>query len=243
MHDAALDVFAAPALGGGQGLSRGRALPSACPRPDGIPAAGLYSALGKRALDLSLALLMLPIVAPLIVLLWALVRADGGAGFFGQTRIGRGGRTFRCWKLRTMVPDAEAALARMLAADPDRAAEWARFQKLARDPRITPVGRILRATSLDELPQIWNVIRGDMSLVGPRPFLPAQAPLYRAAGGRGYFDLRPGITGPWQVEGRGKTAFADRAAFDNAYAAGPTLRLDLLYLARTAKVLARRTGQ
>ena len=199
----------------------------------------LYARFGKRSLDLLLLVLMLPVALPLVLLLALLVARDGGRPFHVQDRIGRGGRRYRLWKLRSMVPDAETRLAACLGADPAARAEWRRSQKLRHDPRVTPIGALLRSTSLDELPQLWNVLRGDMSLVGPRPMLPEQQPLYP---GQAYFDLRPGLTGAWQVSSRNECAFADRAAFDEAYAQRLSLGTDLRLLAATVQVVLRRTG-
>jgi lipopolysaccharide/colanic/teichoic acid biosynthesis glycosyltransferase len=143
------------------------------------------------------------------------------------------------WKIRTMVPDAEARLAGHLAKDPAAAAEWAVRQKLEDDPRIIPGGRFLRAASLDELPQLWNVLIGDMSLVGPRPFLPEQQHLYP---GSAYYSLRPGLTGFWQVGDRNDATFAARAVDDARYAREMSLGTDLATIARTVAVVARGTG-
>lgn len=203
----------------------------------------LYARFLKRPLDLALALLALPVCLPAIALLWALVRLEGGPGFFSQARVGRGGRVFACWKLRTMVPEAEKVLAELCARDPQAAREWQTNQKLARDPRITRIGAVLRATSLDELPQILNVLKGDMSFVGPRPFMTSQERQYREGGGSAYFHLRPGITGPWQIDGRGATAFVDRVRYDTAYWQRLSLAGDLRLLARTVGVVLGRTGQ
>ncbi|MGH1330306.1 MAG: sugar transferase [Paracoccaceae bacterium] len=205
--------------------------------------ARLYSRIGKRALDLVLVVLALPVALPVIAGLWLLVRRDGGFGFYAQERIGRDGRVFACWKLRTMQMDAEKQLEKLCRIDPELAAEWARDQKLERDPRITKIGAFLRASSLDELPQIFNVLRGDMSLVGPRPFMISQEPLYRDAGGSAYFDMRPGITGPWQIDGRSGTTFVERIAYDNAYAQSLSLRADIALLLRTVSVVLNRTGR
>jgi lipopolysaccharide/colanic/teichoic acid biosynthesis glycosyltransferase len=203
------------------------------------PGDRFYARFGKRALDLFLVLLTLPISLFLVALLAVLVAAEGGQPFHVQDRIGRGGRRYRLWKLRSMVPDAEARLAACLAADSEACAEWARTQKLKNDPRITRIGALLRSASLDELPQLWNVLRGDMSLVGPRPMLPEQQALYP---GRAYYDLRPGITGPWQVSKRNESAFADRAEFDETYAERLSLGTDLRLLLATVRVVLRRTG-
>ena len=203
----------------------------------------LYRGFGKRLFDFTFALFLLPVLLPVIALLWLWVKRDGGPGFFIQPRVGRDGRLFNCWKLRTMVVDAEAALKKMCAEDPDCAREWRVNQKLACDPRITRAGRFLRATSLDELPQIFNVLRGDMSFVGPRPFLVDQEDIYREAGGKAYFLMRPGITGIWQVEGRSATSFAARVGFDNRYFASASLLRDLGLIAKTALIVLRRTGR
>jgi lipopolysaccharide/colanic/teichoic acid biosynthesis glycosyltransferase len=208
--------------------------------PRTLPAASRPYRRGlKRGLDLALLALSLPVVVPVVAVLAVLVALDGGAPFYTQPRLGRAGRVFRLWKLRTMVPDAEARLAEHLAADPEARREWALKQKLADDPRVTRLGRFLRRTSLDELPQLWNVAAGDMSLVGPRPMMVDQRPLYP---GRAYFALRPGLTGPWQVSDRNASSFADRAAHDAAYHRSVSLREDLRLIARTVRVVLRGTG-
>jgi lipopolysaccharide/colanic/teichoic acid biosynthesis glycosyltransferase len=210
-----------------------------CP-PVALPTRrALYRNGAKRAFDIAFTLLLAPLLVPLVGLLALLVMSDGYTPFYGQKRVGRGGRIYRMWKLRSMVPDAEAALDAHLAADPEARAEWEHHQKLRRDPRVTSVGRVLRALSLDELPQFWNVLRGEMSLVGPRPMMPDQVALYP---GRSYFTLRPGITGPWQVSDRNATSFAARARFDNDYAEGLSFRSDLRLLLSTVKVVLRGTG-
>jgi lipopolysaccharide/colanic/teichoic acid biosynthesis glycosyltransferase len=200
---------------------------------------GLYRRVFKRWIDLALTLVAAPFVAPAIVLLALLVRRDGGPAFYVQDRVGRDGRVFRLWKLRTMVVDADARLAAELAADPVLRAEWDETQKLKNDPRITPIGRLLRKASLDELPQLWNVVRGDMSLVGPRPMLPEQRALYP---GRAYYRLRPGLTGPWQVSGRNAVSFAGRAEFDADYARRMSLVTDVALIVLTVRVVLRGTG-
>lgn len=188
-------------------------------------------------------LLLSPLWLPLVGLLWALVRIGGGPGLLAQPRLGRHGKVFRCLKLRTMVVDAEAALD-LLRRDPEVDAEWQRHQKLARDPRITRLGRVLRATSLDELPQLVNVLRGEMSLVGPRPILLSQIELYRRTGNAGaYLSLRPGITGPWQIAGRHRTEFRERALFDRHYRQAMTAGLDTRLLLRTVLAVASLSGR
>lgn len=202
-----------------------------------------YRTFGKRLLDLALSLALLPVLAPIMGLIWALVRQDGGAALFCQPRVGRNGQVFFCYKFRTMVVDAERVLDTMLATDPVLATEWRRHQKLHNDPRITRFGDLLRKTSLDELPQIFNVLKGEMSLVGPRPFTPSQNALYRTAGGRAYYSLRPGVTGLWQVMSRHDTTFAARVRFDERYSAKCSLLGDLGLILRTIKVVLRRTGR
>jgi exopolysaccharide production protein ExoY len=203
-----------------------------------LPAAA-YRRGGKRALDLLLVLAVaLPVLAVLLPLM-AAIALDGHSPFYVQERLGRGGRVFRMWKLRSMRPDADAALRRLLALDPEARAEWDHAQKLRRDPRVTPVGRLIRRSSLDELPQLWNVLKGDMSLVGPRPMMPGQRALYP---GTEYFDLRPGLTGPWQVSARNETGFAERAAFDRLYLRSLSFATDLAIVLRTVRVVLRGTG-
>jgi lipopolysaccharide/colanic/teichoic acid biosynthesis glycosyltransferase len=202
-------------------------------------AGGSYARFVKRGLDLLVVLLAAPFVLPVILLLGLAIARDGGPAFYVQDRVGRGGRVFRIWKLRSMVVDAERRLEAHLAEDPAARAEWVTTQKLKNDPRITAVGRLIRKVSLDELPQLWNVFRGDMSLVGPRPMLPGQTALYP---GRAYYALRPGLTGFWQISRRNETSFAGRAAYDTAYAGRISLLTDLLVLAATVRVVLRGTG-
>lgn len=202
----------------------------------------LYGRIGKRLLDLMLVALLLPLFAPIIAVIWGMTRLDGGPGFYSQKRVGMDGRIFDCWKIRTMVMNAEQVLQDLCESDPEVAREWHENQKLAKDPRITPIGGFLRATSLDELPQIWNVLRGEMSFVGPRPFMTSQEPLYQAAGGTAYYELRPGITGSWQVDGRGMTTFVERIEYDEGYLANLSLREDLRLILKTVGVLVKRTG-
>lgn len=201
----------------------------------------IYRRHGKRVLDILLGLTLLPLLAPVIGALWALTRLDGGAGFFGHERIGRDGRAFRCWKIRTMVVDARERLERHLHENPKAREEWYRDFKLRDDPRITPIGRLLRATSLDELPQIWNVLRGEMSFVGPRPVVQAELARYgvhRAT----YEAMRPGITGLWQVSGRNSISYDERVQMDLAYHRSKSLLLDLALIGKTAFAVLGRTG-
>lgn len=200
----------------------------------------LYREHFKRGLDILLVLLVAPIVLPLVALLAVLVALDGGSPFYSQDRLGLNGRRFRMWKLRSMITGADAALEAHLAANPAARAEWDRDQKLAHDPRITRLGKLIRRTSLDELPQLWNVLTGDMSLVGPRPMLPEQRALYP---GQAYFRLRPGLTGAWQVSDRNATTFAARAEFDLTYDRALSLLTDLTIILATFSVVLRATGR
>ncbi|WP_372674943.1 sugar transferase [Aquicoccus sp.] len=199
----------------------------------------LYRTGFKRALDIMLVLASLPVTLPIALMLMGLVALDGHSPIYRQKRIGRGGRVFHIVKIRTMVPGADALLEQCLEADPEARREWDETQKLKSDPRITPIGGALRKCSLDEVPQLWNVLKGDMSLVGPRPMMVDQQALYP---GTAYFDLRPGITGLWQVSDRNDSSFAARAGFDTRYLASLSLSLDLAILFRTVVVVLRGTG-
>ena len=199
----------------------------------------LYRAGGKRAFETLLILLALPAALTLIGLMALGVALDGHNPFYTQVRLGRNGRPFRMFKLRTMVPRAEALLQAHLDACPEAALEWASTQKLKNDPRMTRLGRLLRKTSMDELPQILNVLGGSMALVGPRPMMPGQRHLYF---GKGYYNLRPGITGPWQISERNESDFVARVHFDDAYDERLSLGTDLSILRRTFGVVLRCTG-
>jgi lipopolysaccharide/colanic/teichoic acid biosynthesis glycosyltransferase len=195
----------------------------------------------KRALDIAGAGGLLLLSLPVFVILSVLVRADGGPAFYAHERVGRGGRRFGCLKFRSMVTDSAARLEAMLAEDPAARAEWDATRKLRHDPRITWIGRFLRASSLDELPQLINVLRGDMSLVGPRPVIAAELAAHYGAAAEHYLSVRPGITGLWQVSGRSSTSYDTRVALDVRYATNPSLLADMRILLRTpAAVLLRR---
>lgn len=201
--------------------------------------ATLYRAFAKRAIDLLLVLLSAPFWVPLVAIGAALVMLDGHNPFYWQERLGKDGRVFRIWKLRSMVPDADSFLESYLAGNPKARAEWASTQKLKQDPRITAIGRLLRKTSLDELPQLVNVLIGDMSLVGPRPIMVKQKQLYP---GRRYYDMRPGLTGLWQVSDRNECSFAERVRFDDTYHRTMSFGTDLRILGKTVAVVLRGTG-
>jgi exopolysaccharide production protein ExoY len=195
--------------------------------------------IAKRAFDLAVVLMFAPSVIFVIGVMAFLVRMDGGPAFYRQPRIGKGGRTFVLWKLRTMVPDAERKLEEQLALDPQARLEWNQTQKLRGDSRITVVGHYLRKYSLDELPQLINVLVGDMSLVGPRPFLPEQRNIYHGAA---YYRMRPGLTGLWQIGKRNQSTFAERAVIDTEYFRRMSFVTDMWILSKTPLVLIRGTG-
>jgi lipopolysaccharide/colanic/teichoic acid biosynthesis glycosyltransferase len=203
------------------------------------PKKSLYRNGLKRFLDIMVVSLSLPFVIPIIAILAVLVARDGGKPFYFQDRIGRGGQLYRIWKLRTMVKDADTHLVAHLETNADAKAEWDETQKLKDDPRITRFGRFLRKSSLDELPQLFNVLLGDMSLVGPRPMMTDQSSLYP---GLAYYDLRPGITGYWQISDRNETAFSERAFYDTRYNADLSLLTDIKILRATVDVVVRGTG-
>lgn len=195
--------------------------------------------IAKRVLDFSLVLAGGIVVLPVIAVLAVMIRMDGGPAFYRQPRIGQHGRVFLLWKLRTMVPNADKALAAYLADHPAEKAEWDKNQKLRCDPRLTRIGPFLRRYSLDELPQLWNVLIGDMSLVGPRPMLPQQRLLYE---GYAYYDLRPGLTGLWQISERNNCSFAERARYDELYWESLSLGTDLRTMVKTFGVVVGGTG-
>lgn len=200
----------------------------------------LYRVIGKRALDLVLVFLMAPSVLLVVAVLAACVALDGKSPFYAQNRVGRDGRVFRMWKLRSMIHNAEEALEQHLKQNPEARREWDRDQKLSNDPRITRFGRFIRRTSLDELPQLWNVAKGEMSLVGPRPMMCEQRAMYP---GSEYYDMRPGITGYWQTSVRNESSFSERAGFDTAYHRDQSLTTDIKLILATVSVVLAATGR
>lgn len=203
------------------------------------PRPGLYRNGCKRALDTVIILLTLPFTVPVILTLALCIALDGGKPLYRSPRVGRYGRVFGMLKLRTMVNDSEALLARHLAENPAARAEWESTQKLKNDPRITRMGRFLRKSSMDELPQLWNVLVGEMSMVGPRPMMPNQQHLYP---GIAYYSLRPGLTGSWQVTARNESEFCQRSDYDQAYDKELSLGTDLSLLIKTVGVVMKGTG-
>jgi exopolysaccharide production protein ExoY len=196
----------------------------------------------KRAMDILGAGALLLATLPAFLVLALLVRADGGPAFYGHERVGRGGRRFRCLKFRSMGTDSAERLAALLERDEAASAEWAATRKLKHDPRVTAVGRFLRKTSLDELPQLINVLRGEMSLVGPRPVPAGELEAEYGVSAQHYLAVKPGITGPWQVSGRNDTSYDTRVALDVQYARNPSLWRDIVILLKTPAVVILRRG-
>jgi Undecaprenyl-phosphate galactose phosphotransferase WbaP len=195
----------------------------------------------KRLFDIVAASLIIVLCAPLMGLVALLVKLDGGPIFYGHTRVGYGQRSFPCWKFRTMVVDADKVLAQLLENDPVAREIWNTYYKLPEDPRINRFGRLLRKSSIDELPQLWNVIRGDMSLVGPRPITAKELEFY-GTNAVEYLRCRPGITGIWQVSGRSELSFAERVALDTHYVRNWTFMMDVKIILRTFIVVLYRKG-
>lgn len=198
-----------------------------------------YSPYFKRIAETVLILLALPLVLPFVAFFIVVIALKGGSPLYGQRRIGRNRRVFTMWKLRTMVPNADKMLDDYLAQHPAASDEWDRTQKLKNDPRITPVGVWLRKTSMDELPQLFNVLMGSMSLIGPRPMMLSQRHMYY---GTAYYDMRPGITGLWQVSDRNECDFVGRVHYDNEYKRTSSLLMDIKILWKTVSVVLRGTG-
>lgn len=199
-------------------------------QPIEVESYGVRDMFAKRTLDLVLATSLIVVLAPLIIFITMIIRiSDGGNAIFTQRRIGRDGVEFDCLKFRTMVLNAPEKLAEILASDSDAAEEWGRDQKLRNDPRITKFGKFLRKTSLDELPQLWNILKGEMSVVGPRPIVEDEVPKYGRYFGA-YASVTPGVTGLWQISGRNDTTYDERVMLDAEYAKTRSVWLDMKIL-------------
>lgn len=198
-------------------------------------------ALVKRAFDIVGAALALVFFAPLMGVIYVLVRRDGGPGLFVQQRIGRNGRIFACYKFRSMVPNAEEMLKNLIFGNEQLRVAWETDRKLQNDPRITKLGVFLRSKSLDELPQLINVLRGDMSLVGPRPIVLDEKEKYGASFAF-YAQVRPGLTGLWQVSGRNDISYGERVTLDTDYVANWSMRRDFEIVVRTVGVVINGRG-
>jgi exopolysaccharide production protein ExoY len=193
-------------------------------------------------INVVLAAVLLLLASPLMAYVaWRIWRVDGAPILFGHYRVGRDGQLFRCWKFRTMVRHADKALQDLLQKDPAARAQWEREHKLDNDPRITPIGRFLRRTSLDELPQLFNVLFGQMRLVGPRPIVVQELRRYGAYKHH-YLSVAPGMTGLWQVSGRNNTSYEERIQLDRRYVEARNVWLDCAILLRTARVVVTGHG-
>ncbi|AML59292.1 Undecaprenyl-phosphate galactosephosphotransferase [Serratia rubidaea] len=195
----------------------------------------------KRAFDLLGSLAIITLLSPVLVILAYLVSKDGGSSIYGHERVGRDGKKFKCFKFRSMVMNSQEVLQKLLESDPEARAEWDKDFKLKNDPRITRVGKFIRKTSLDELPQLFNVLRGEMSLVGPRPVIEKE--LERYAGDVDYYLMaKPGMTGLWQVSGRNDVDYDTRVYFDAWYVKNWSLWNDIAILFKTINVVLKRDG-
>jgi exopolysaccharide production protein ExoY len=209
---------------------------------DGNAAAPPTGGVLKRGFDVSITMFAIVLLSPLLVMLALLVKcSDRGSVFYAHPRIGRNGKTFKCLKFRTMVEDGNAALLAHFAKFPEDKEEWKQARKLRFDPRVTRVGLVLRRLSLDELPQLWNVLRGEMSLVGPRPVVLDELVLYGRTAPV-YLRSRPGLTGLWQVNGRNDVSYRRRVAFDRAYVENWSLGFDLKIIALTVPAVLSARG-
>ena len=205
-------------------------------------ATGRRQLTAKRLFDITASIAGLLILAPVFAFVFLMIwLTDSGPAIYAHERVGRNGQLFRCLKFRTMRRDADQALAVLLQSDPEARREWDRAQKLRHDPRISPIGRFLRLSSLDELPQLFNVLAGDMSLVGPRPIILSECHRYGRYLGK-YLDLTPGLTGLWQVSGKNSVSYRRRVALDVLYHQQASFRLDLMILLKTIPAIARTEG-
>ncbi len=259
----AYDASAAPGRRMTEALVRDRIPFAVMPQLEGLPAIGFEQTrffshdtvlvsyrnnLGRPMLrffkimfDLLLAVGGLIVLAPLLLIVAALVKMDGGPVLFGHTRVGAKGARFKVLKFRSMVVNSDAVLQQLIASDPAAEREWRLTQKLRRDPRVTRIGRFLRMTSLDELPQLFNVLRLEMSIVGPRPIVQAEIARYGEDIAY-YYEARPGLTGLWQVSGRTDTTYAQRVQLDTWYVKNWTIWHDLAIIAKTFPAVLNRRG-
>jgi exopolysaccharide production protein ExoY len=232
----------------GKGVGYQRRLPQQCESAGLLEPAmqrappGRAPEMRERFVEIPICLVALLFLAPLMLVIAAIVRLhDGGPALFGHVRVGKDGRRFRCLKFRSMAPDAEDRLAALLRSDPQAREEWRRDHKLRNDPRVTNIGRFLRKSSLDELPQLFNVLLGEMSLVGPRPIVAAEITRYGRFYAR-YCSIRPGVTGLWQVSGRNEVDYRRRVALDLLYIKRRNLPFYLWILLATVPAVLTRRG-
>ncbi len=202
---------------------------------------GSFYYLSKRILDIVGAVLVFLLLSPLILVIVLCACSSGESALFRHRRVGQSGKTFDCMKFRTMVPNADQVLQNLLNSNREIKEEWLRDHKLRDDPRVTRLGKFLRKTSLDELPQLWNVLRGEMSLVGPRPVVPDELGRYGNHAAT-FLSARPGITGLWQISGRNDTDYRRRVALDVCYVRSRSTLLDFYILLKTVPVVFARSG-
>lgn len=195
----------------------------------------------KRLADVTLSIIALVLLAPLMAAVGLLVIIDGGPAFYAHPRVGKDGRSFGCLKFRTMILGANECLEEYFLYNPEARQQWDSSHKLTFDPRMTSIGRFLRESSLDELPQFLNVLIGDMSLVGPRPVTEAELAKYGAKADL-YKMVRPGVTGPWQISGRNDVSYDRRVEMDSEYVADHSFRGDVAILLRTPAAVISRKG-
>lgn len=195
----------------------------------------------KRTLDIFVSLSLLVILLPLFIYLMIKISRDGGPALYGHLRVGMSGKKFKCYKFRSMVTNSQQVLTQILATDPQAQAEWHKNVKLKNDPRITQLGHFMRRTSIDELPQLWNVLKGEMSLVGPRPVTADELIRYRQYR-KYYLAVRPGITGLWQMSGRNDLSYRERVRLDIRYIIRWSFLKDVIILAKTVYVVLFRKG-
>ena len=198
--------------------------------------------IAKRSFDVSSALLAILILSPIFLMIMAMVKfSDRGPAFYGHRRVGHNGRMFHCLKFRTMVMDGDEVLRQYLAANPEAAEEWKATRKLKNDPRVTAIGNVLRKLSLDELPQLINIIRGEMSVVGPRPVVDEELNYYESAASY-YLSTRPGLTGLWQISGRNDVSYKERVDFDTQYVRNWSMMQDVSIIVKTIPAVCMSRG-
>jgi exopolysaccharide production protein ExoY len=196
----------------------------------------------KRVFDIVFSAAAIIVLSPLLIGLALMIRfSDGGPAFYGHTRVGHGGRLFKCWKFRSMAADSSRLFDEHLAASSEARHEWQTYGKLRNDPRVTPLGHILRKYSLDELPQLFNILLGEMSVVGPRP-VAIEELAYYGSSKRYYRQCRPGLTGLWQVSGRSDLGYDKRVALDRCYITHWSMLLDISLIFRTFSVVLKGRG-
>lgn len=196
----------------------------------------------KRLIDIIFSFVAIILLLPLFFVIYILISLDGGNVLFGNKRVGREGRKFSCLKFRTMFPNSEKILHEFLESDAEANSIWQTHRKIKNDPRITNIGIFLRKSSLDELPQLINVLKGEMSIVGPRPILPEEIKFFDAQQLKSYYSVKPGITGLWQVSGRNNISFKGRVDLDTKYINNWSIRNDIAIMLKTVAVVIKRKG-